>query len=544
MFKIIYGSGNPFEGISPTPMVERNISSIYAAKKQGEMESYILKGVITGSHCQQANEFSGFYTKANQLISNFSTPFQRFKIVEDNGAGESALFSNGHAIVRSVDFDDSVYAGILPFTVSLDVYSQESFANYGILDPSQQIAFDQKENGDVSISKVTKANGFNTNTPAFENAVSFVQGITGLNPYFLPTFIPSSGIDKAILSTFDEKINRLEGSYEVSEGWIYNHYGNYGNHSLYEKVVSIDSGDGVVTVSINGKLTGGVKSSFSDLRADFNDIDFFAIADEIYNQNAFGELFVKPTSKQISEDSLSKTISFGFTYSDVIKEDPYVIDSLVVSYDSQTNKNCIQGSINIKSSDLCPSERWRKVKNYSDNFAIIPWIKNKLSGLGYTLNLPNRASSSSYSYNEKAGAISISASVCEKKIIIPALFDDITYSVSIVPSMPTFVPFQGLDGRGECTVQMLGGLTRKTLTIQGSAQMSECSTVESSKISLLSYINNVKDTYLEGSDKYLSQKNIVQGVGDARNKLNFSFSWNEKSDVIFNNSALLHSSLT
>lgn len=542
MFKILYGDSNPFENISPTPMVEREINSVFYAKKHGETESYSLRGVVTGNFCLDGNEFSGLWSRANQLVSNFSQPFQRFQILEDLGTASGILFANGHALVRSIDFEDSVYAGILPYTVSIDVFKEGSFTNYGIMEPSQQTSFEQGENGDVSISKSTKARGFNTDSPAIENAISFVQNITGLDALLTPAFIPPSGLASSVLVSLDEKINRLEGTYEVSEGWIYNHYGNMGDHSIYEKTVAIDSGEDGIKVSINGKIKGGIGTSFTSLRDDFANIDFFGIAESVYEANASGDLYVRPLSKQVTENSLDRSVDFSFVYSDKITEDPYIIDSISVNYDHLNNKICADASITVKSTDFCPTSRWTKVKNYADAFSIVTWMDTRLSSLGYNLNLPTKPNNSSISYNEQAGVISITASICDKKIIIPAHCDDFNYTVSVTPAMPTFVPFQGLDCGGAFTVQKLTGLKRRTLGIQGNAQVSSCSTYEQAKASVLEYINNLKFTYLDGSDIFLSQHNVQRGTGEARNRFTFSFSWNESADTVFSNSQL-HSTL-
>lgn len=533
MFKIKYGNIDPFEGLAPTPFVERSVSSIFYAKKHGETESFVLNGMITGDSCVDGNEFSEMWSRANQLIDNFSKPFQRFEIVEDLGLASGRPYSNGHAIIRSIDFEDSVYAGVLPFSVSLDVFREGSFSNYGVLEPSQNVSFEQTDNGNVNISKVTSAVGFNTENPAIENAIEFVKNITGVNSLISPAFISSSGVEGAILTSLNEKIDRLQGSYEVSEGWIYNIYGDYGDHSIHEKTVSIDSGENGITVSVAGKINGGIKSSISDLRDDFSGIDFFGMADEAYSGYGSGSLFVKPLSRQISENATQRSIDFSFVYSDTIKDDPYFVDSISVQIDELTNKTCISSNISIRSTDSCPTSRWNKVKAFSDTFDITDWMKNRMDELGYNLTFPNKVKSSSISFNKQDGVISQSASMCDKKIIIPEHFDDFNYTVSVTPSALTYVPFQGLDSEGSFTVQKLIGLTRKAVSIQGEGQISKCSTYEQAKSSLLSYINNAKLLYLEEADAFLTQHNVQRGGGESRKQVSFSFGWNEESSLVF-----------
>jgi hypothetical protein len=538
MFKILYDNQNPFEGIAPTPLVSRTITPLYYSKRHGDVDSFTLRGTITGAHCPDGNEFSGFWAKSNQLIDRFSKPFRSFKIIEEAVSNSRTLYSNGFAIIRSIDFEDSVYAGILPFTVSLDVFREGSFASYGVVDPSQKISFDQGQNGDVTISKSTSANGFNTNFSALENAKAFVQNITGIGSVIAPSFVSSVGMNSAILVGLQEKINRFTGSYQVDESWVYNNYGNNLSHSIYEKAVTIDSGEDGFRVAINGKLQGAINSSFNDLRANFDLIDLYGEADEVYSKYSPGELFVKPVSRQITENTQDKSITFSVAYLDKFQEDPYLIDSISVNWESETNKTCAQASVEIRSTDPCPQSRWTKVKNYSDSFSISAWMKTRLANLGYTLIFPNRATTFSSSFNEQDGSISHSATLCDKKITIPAHFDDFSYTASITPAMPTFVPFQGLDSGGDFTVQMLGGLKRKTLTISGTGTISSCSTLDQAKASLREHINNLKSLYLTGYDTFLSQDNVQTGDGSSRNRLSFSFSWNQISTTVFSDAEL------
>ncbi|WP_196300839.1 hypothetical protein, partial [Streptococcus pneumoniae] len=88
------------------------------------------------------------------------------------------------------------------------------------------------------------------------------------------------------------------------------------------------------------------------------------------------------------------------------------------------------------------------VNDFYNSFDITEWIGERLAELGYTLILPSKAKSESVSFNQKAGTINLSASICEKKILVPDNFADFNYTVQISPAMPIFVPFQGLDCGG------------------------------------------------------------------------------------------------
>lgn len=542
MFKIFYNNSNPFEGISPTPFVEREITPTFYAKAHGDVETFSLRGTVTGSFCSSGNEFSGFWRQANRLVDRFSKSFQTFRIFEDFPGGTGVLYTNGHAIIRSIDFEESVFAGLLPYTISLDVFRENTFSNYGIMEPSQEISFEDGDNGDVIIQKNTSARGFNTNLSAVENARVFVQGLTGIPTGFSPKFISSSGQSKAVLTALTEKVNRLDGSYEVNESWLYSAHGNNLDHSVSQKAVNISSGEGGFEVSVNGKLQGAIGVGFENLRTDFNSMDLLAVAEEEYEKYSLGELYYKPISKQVEENSQDNTISFTLVYSDKITEDPYIRDSISISWDAEKNKNCVRSAVEIVSVDPCPVTRWQKVLNYSNSFSINSWTTQKLMVLGYNISLPNKPNSSSSSYREQDGSISISASSCEKKIIVPIHFDDLKYTVTVSPAMPTFIPFQGINDNGNFTIQKLGGLTRREVSIQGSAVIAGCSTYDQAKASLISYINSIKSTFLNGTGAFLTKHEVSRAYGQDRKTINFTFGWNEKSSTPFSTSKL-HSTI-
>lgn len=569
MFKIFYNNLDAFSGIAPTPFVERTINSVYGAKKNQEVESFSLNGVIIGPHCQDGDEFPFFFDKANQLIDRFSQSFKEFSIVDEFDSGVSTVFSTPHAIVRNVNFPESNFAGILPFTVNIDTFTNDQWLGYGIQSPSQEIKFKDNGDGSVTIEKSVSAVGFQTDKHALDNAVEFVQGYTGWNDFLKPAFINSTNSDGAILMSFDEEIDRLAGSYGVRETWLYDVNGNVSANSFYKIQKSIESGVEGVSINLEGSFEGRHLADWTDLRNDFNLVDFYGVAESFYLENGYtGELAVLPFSKSISENSSSKKINFSFEYRDNVTEDPYLIDQFNASWQREDGKNCINVQLEINSADPCLSERWSKVKTYYENFDIYNYIVSKwnsyrfyfIEGGGeedksYWVTNGNKWStfgnywvttfgklsgsiqSKKVSFNEQKGTISISASLCEKRISVPEEFVDLTYSVQISPSMPTFVPFQGVNDGGNFTIQKLGGLKRKKVLIQGEGVIKSCNTKEEAELSLRDYINNLKNLYISSLDCFLSLNSVRFSSKDA-NKMFFSFEWNEDGEAIFDDNIL------
>jgi len=506
-----------------------------------EMDSITLNGVITGECVQNDNEFEGFYNKASLLIDRFSKSFGDLAILEELPDHLSYLYS-GRAIVRAIDFPESYFAGLLPYSITFDLYKEEDFINYGILDPSQEIQFQQNDNGTVTINKSTSARGLNTDLKALDNARSFVQQLKGWNSSLSPLFIDSTNVSEALLIKEDEEVDRANCVYSLNETWLYDPYGQQTENSFYRVTTTINSGAEGNAISLEGTLEGRAMSSWLDLRQEFTEINFLQIAEEAYFDAGFeGELFIRPIGKSISENANEKSISFSMEYSDTILEDPYITDNFRVTWDIQNNKKCASAQVLISSIDECYSARWNKVNDFYETFQLKDWIDQRWQDYGYEGNLSNSFQSKSVSFDQKSSTISISATLCEKKIVIPAHLDDINYNVQIIPSMPTYIPFQGLDCGGAFTVQKLKGLKRQSITIQGDALISDCSTKEQALESLKLYINSLKFQYLNGGDAFMSGNDIRYGSGAASKKIYFSFSWNEKKSTSLFGEELLNS---
>lgn len=527
MFEILYNNQNPFEGISPTPFVSKDVAPIHLSKFHGDRERISLNGVITGSQCQNENEFSGFWEKANLLVSRFSLPFKNFKIIEDFGFSSGVLTSNGRAIVRNIDFEESVFAGILPYSISLDIYKEGTFESYGILSPSKQTEYKDDENGFIVVTSETKAFGFDSSEQSLTNAKDFVNSLTGFSNLSSPLFIKNIGTGTAVLSSLTKTVNRFEGSYSVSEEWRYAKSGNYGNFSVYDTNVSLEKNNGITNVTVNGSVFGGINSPISGLRQDFNNLDILGIAENVYDAFVSGSLMSQPITKQITENVSEKRIDFSVGYSDGLDGNINLIDSLSVQIDYENNKTCATSQVTISSNSLCPSSRLQEVKSYASSFDIIDWTIDKLSEYGYSNTWKTKPTSSSSSINEANGTITKGVTICDKKITYPSNFEEFSYSVNISPSIPLFIPFQGVDCLGDYTIQKFAEPKRSNITIQGKGIYS-CSTFDEAKASLKTYINSLKGTYL--SSGAILTKSEISKQGEDSKEISFSFSWNEHGE--------------
>ena len=534
MFKILYNGVNPFDGLAPTPIVQRSVEPIHYARKYGEIEKYTLSGTIVGD-CEAEDGFQDLYDKSNALVAKFALAFKDFSIVEElDGGGTQVLYEGGKATVRSINFEESGFSYLLPFSITLDIYNEASFgANFGVLNPTKTIDFQEQADGTVTISKNTSAKGINTDDSALINAINFVTQEAGLDTDFLPVFISGENIGGAVKVLSEESVDRLEATYSLKESWVYDPNGRAGEEAvIYTSTNSVSYGGAGVKVTVSGDISGGLDTPIEDMRTFWAGLDIYSQAEEFYTSCGYSKvLFEDALSKQISESSSDNKITFSHIFGDSIEEDPYLVDSISINKDVARNKTCVTSQVTIRSVEPCLSARKTKISNYYSSFNIRTYLDARLAELGYDLSLPAYATNTSYSLNEKSGFISLSYAVCEKKVALPSHFSDINYSVDVSPAMPTFVPFQGIDCGEAFTIQELWGLKRRTVTIQGSGVKLPCSSDEEAETALSGYINILKDSYLANTKTFLSAHQVKQGTGSAKNTFTFSFTWNEEGSL-------------
>jgi len=534
MFKIIYGDSDPFQGIAPTPFVSRGVSTIFNAQEFADVNRITLNGIVTGCDPDE-NEWSGTYERTQMLVNNFGESFQKLTIAEELGEGATGIvFSEGYARISNISFDGSVFAGNVPFTITLDVYDEASFAEgtYGITQPSQNESYEDEGNGQINFTRVTSAKGFRTDQDAVDNARVFVQGITGSYPTISPLMVSASGSNEAVLLGVTENIDRLQGSYSVTETWAYNSIGNINNNSIYNYTVDVKSGNNAPSVNIQGNIIGQTQEDMSLLREDFRDMDILALAEEAYSNAGFsGELNAEPMSRSISEER--RRIQFNYEYTDQFSGDPYVIDRFRVNSTFTQPKRCIKGSVSIRSNVGCINTRWERVNEFYNDFDPMAWVSEKMASYGYDFEIPSQPASISTQFNEKRSSIDVSVGVCEALGGIPSGFNQFDYSINVTPAQPKFAPYQGINCSGHHIVQKLNGLDRKTVDIQGNGVKNSCVSQEDALTSLNNFINTIKSDYLSGTDTFMTRDSTKFGDTKDPNNLSFNFGWNEEDILRF-----------
>lgn len=167
----------------PTPFISRSQTMLEYGNRWGQGTSFTLNGQIN------ATGFSDLLNKQNILLSGFSRDFKSLNITED---GENvAGFPASNCKINNISFDANKYVNILDYSIDINTYDETLFSGtFGVLNPSDQISFQESQDGTISVSHQVSAQGFPANNKSsIENAKDFVHSQTGwrnsIDPYFI-----------------------------------------------------------------------------------------------------------------------------------------------------------------------------------------------------------------------------------------------------------------------------------------------------------------------------------------------------------------------
>jgi hypothetical protein len=304
-----------------TPEVSRSTTSIVFGDKVGVKENLQLTGQI---HLENSptdcDYFSELNTLRDSLLNFFSVDFKSIEIKENS----TSIFQRDFCKILNVDFGDSDYVKIIPYSISIECYD-ESIHNefFGISSPTNETSISLSENGIYTIKRNISATGENLqdgnliskNTSSIssglDNAIDFVKSFSGETNVVLPTEDPDIKIN--LIST-SESIDRIKNSFTLEEVYIADKDNTGLNQGVLRYTISKEkSFNSVVVATINGNLRFGKNSSFSEVRNRFKEIDFHQ---EIQQKLNITNLIKYPLSASITENEESKSIDFNLSFDD------------------------------------------------------------------------------------------------------------------------------------------------------------------------------------------------------------------------------------
>jgi hypothetical protein len=371
----------------------------------------------------------------------------------ESGVEKSLIFSKSGLKVESINFPSNPYKKILDYEIQLSHFPDNYFSQfYGVTNPVDSWDFNEGENGLLNITHNISCKGFNTHSGAnnaFQNARNFVYSKTGdqnmINPHFIckntyPDFYPC-------LDSFTENINRIDGTYSITENYISDLEGTGRGVLRYQ--VDLTSGvNDFSTATIRGNIDGCKNADMSPVRARFKEFKFFDTVAEIYN-DAFGFVDLNPEglSTGVQEDSLNKKITFDVSFNnDQSPQTILDVQTNVASGDSHITVS-VDGNIRARG-DI--RARYDKISSIYDNIDIFGYAKNAyISYLGGTPSYPlnPKSESNGVTKDEFTPVISFNATYTNKEIP-PEGFESFNRNISVKPSLRSIKPVPLFDQNG------------------------------------------------------------------------------------------------
>lgn len=508
MTTIVYDNVNPFLGLSPTPLVGRQVEMLQFGDRWGEIETFSLKGQITG-YCPS---FEDLVAKQTALIAKFSKDFQTLQLKD----GNSVVFERPFVKVSNISFDQSNYAYSIPYSITLQAYPEAYFeGTFGITDPKDEFVFSEAKDGVLTISHNVSAKGFNTSagqTNALDNARAWVQSKTGFSSQILPVFINYSGATPCLV-TQSETIDRLSATHELRETFttdlLLNGYG------LLRFTVDYSYGyeDGISRVEVKGDIVGCKNGTMEQLRARYAAFDAYKEAQTQFRKiTGRSDLNPVPISKGVSEDETHVRLGFSYVFTDDDAPATHFDYRVNFQYDFETDSivASIEGTVK---SNVELSIRWATVQAYANQInlysLILPFYNDYAASIGANYPLNPRPRSTSRTENRYAYQISLAAS-WDNALIPPVGLSEWDYTIQFQPALHQYSATPCMDGEGRYVVFDLGFNSRAKLSIRGLGIGSSDSTKSHTVAALKTACFALQHEYLHGIRKSLDGQSITE----------------------------------
>lgn len=496
----------------PLPVVSREEGIAFVGERWAIRETYRLNGQIIGCDGFQALLNSGL-----SIVNLFNKDFQDF-VVEENSI---EIVRKSGVIVESISFENSNYAGAVPYTVVLSCYPSLLQNVFGVLEPVDEWTFDEQQNGIVRINHNVGATAYGN----FQNAINFVQARTGYQQRPAPQFLNLTG--NFVLEAQEETIDRFNGSYNIAETYLVDSRSS-GLISRY--TFSLESGlEGFISVAAQGNVDGGLNTSIVDLRNTYNNLGIVSKIQNYYNlATDLNDLNTTPLNSGIVEDTFNKKLSFNLNFDN--NPDPIVSLDRTVSISSgdETTRVSVNGRIFGRGEQ---ASRWSKVQAYFNTVNIYGMAQSGYNYYGGSYTVNPRPLSSGTVINQFSSDISFNVEFDDRDAP-PFGFLQFNPEVSFTPAVRKIVARQlaAHENPDESFyVVDLGFYPKVRMTIRGGAILNENIPISVGKNLLIDEITRLFYLYA-GENSVLEAKEISSNPDFGR-EFSFNFSWimdNEK----------------
>ena len=223
------------------PFISKSYSPMDFGNRWGMTETITLNGYIdpiNGVQTQtKQDEFGNPFTEIatgeiHSVTNIFKENFKSFQ-VKDNGV-VLPEYNIASCLVDEISFDKGKWSVGTPVKYTVKLKAYDVFDVDAVLEPSDNWSWTENEDGSVNGVHKISAKGIKTGTlSAFDRARSFVDkrvnhtnGVGwgaqafAVGPYFSNNHSFLNGATFTLMSV-SENVNRLEGSYSVTENWKY-----------------------------------------------------------------------------------------------------------------------------------------------------------------------------------------------------------------------------------------------------------------------------------------------------------------------------------
>lgn len=390
----------------------------------------------------------------------------------------TTLFEKPNIKVESINFPESRYVGAIEYEIELSHFPEDYFTEfYGVIDPIDSWEFIENDDQQLDINHTVSCKGFNTSSfanNALQNAKNFVFSRTGTSNMIVPHFICKQTFPNfyPCLDSFSEKIDRIQGSYEVTENYISDINGTGYGVLKYSSSVSSGIND-FAQVSIDGEVWGCKNKGFQFTREKYKSFNVVNAAIEAY-QDSLGQndLSLIPLVSGVQEDPINKKITFNITFNnDRSPKTSFDVTTSVSSGDSiisvDVNGNIV-GKGDIKS-------RYENIESAYSQFNIFGAAQNAyvnfLDG-NVIFPLNPQFESSGVTKDKFTPSISFSASFNNKEIP-PSGFNSFEKTISFTPSMRQLKAIPLFDRDGDYDIIDLLFDTRASIAINIDAEANQ-----------------------------------------------------------------------
>ena len=203
--------------ITGEPYVSRSLTPMDYGDRWGMTEAITLNGVISGVHEVGSVKTTGL---AIHITDIFKQNFKSLQVYDDGVLLPHFDFASVQVEDISFDKDKWGIGAPVKYTVKLKAY--DVFHTDTVTEPEDSYAFTEGEDGSVSVIHKISAKGIKSgNYSPLHRAITFVNKHVGVNHYGVCDPIFMSNKEPVLLSK-TESVNRLEGTYSVTENYKYN----------------------------------------------------------------------------------------------------------------------------------------------------------------------------------------------------------------------------------------------------------------------------------------------------------------------------------